>query len=237
MRAANKRESQAQIDERGRRANAAKRARRLAEMQADAMPVVEAGGGPRMVREVNAELVPPSPKGGIVEVLRARYLLRLIVGRELASMYAASLLGLAWSYVQPAMRFAIYYLVMGFILKLHDGFPYFALHLFTGIVFVHYFSETWSGGTRSIWQNRALVKKMRMPREIFPVASMVVAGYHTLPQILVLVVCCLFAGWHLTWTRRRRRHPRTAASWSRSRPRWRCSSPRSTCSTRTSRTS
>jgi len=200
MRAANKREAQAEIDERGRRANAAKRARRLAEMQADAMPVVEAGGGPRMVREVNAELVPPSPKGGIVEVMRARYLLRLIVGRELASMYAASLLGLAWSYVQPAMRFAIYYLVMGFILKLHDGFPYFALHLFTGIVFVHYFSETWSGGTRSIWQNRALVKKMRMPREIFPVASMVVAGYHTLPQILVLVVCCLFAGWHLTWT-------------------------------------
>jgi ABC-2 type transport system permease protein len=114
-------------------------------------------------------------------------------------MYAASLLGLAWSYVQPAMRFAIYYLVMGFILKLHEGFPYFALHLFTGIVFVHYFSETWSGGTRSIWLNRQLVKKMRMPREIFPVASMVVAAYHTLPQILVLVFCCLIAGWHLTW--------------------------------------
>jgi ABC-2 type transport system permease protein len=199
MKAANKRESQAQIDERGRRANAAKRARRLAEMQADAMPVVEAKGGPRIVREVDAELVPPAPKGGIREVLKERYLLRLIVGRELASMYAASLLGLAWSYVQPAMRFAIYYLVMGFILKLHDGFPYFALHLFTGIVFVHYFSETWSGGTRSIWMNRQLVQKMRMPREIFPVASMVVAAYHTLPQILVLVFCCLVAGWHLTW--------------------------------------
>ena len=49
---------------------------------------------------------------------------------------------------------------------------------------VHYFGETWSGGTRSIWQNKALVKKMRMPREIFPVASMLVAAYHTLPQLL-----------------------------------------------------
>ena len=63
MRAANKRESQAQIDERGRRANAAKRARRLAEMQADAMPVVEADGGPRIVRQVDAELVPPGSQG------------------------------------------------------------------------------------------------------------------------------------------------------------------------------
>ena len=40
-------------------------------------------------------------------------------------------------------------------------------------------------------RTRALVKKMRMPREIFPVASMVVAAYHTLPAVLVLVLCCL----------------------------------------------
>jgi ABC-2 type transport system permease protein len=115
-------------------------------------------------------------------------------------MYAASLLGLAWSYVQPAMRFGVYYLVMGFILKLHNGVPYFAIHLFTGIVVVHYFGETWNGGTRSIWQNKGLVQKMRMPREIFPVAAMLVAAYHTFPQILVLVAVCLISGWHLTWT-------------------------------------
>ena len=117
-----------------------------------------------------------------------------------AQMYAASLLGLLWSYIQPALRFAVYYVVMGFVLQLHKDTPYFAIHLFTGIVVVHYFGETWAGGTRSIWQNKALVKKMRMPREIFPVASMLVAAYHTLPQILLLVVACLFAGWHLTWT-------------------------------------
>jgi ABC-2 type transport system permease protein len=114
-------------------------------------------------------------------------------------MYAASLLGLAWSYVQPAMRFGVYYVVMGFILNLHDGVPFFAIHLFTGIVVVHYFGETWNGGTRSIWQNKGLVQKMRMPRELFPVAAMVVAAYHTLPQVLVLVLFCLIAGWHITW--------------------------------------
>ena len=200
MATADKRDQQAQIDERGRRENAAQRARRLAKKAADAMPVVKPVGGPRRTRVVSAELVSPAPRGGILETIQQPYLLRLIVSRQLAQMYAASLLGLLWSYIQPAMRFGIYYLVMGFILKLHDGFPYFALHLFTGIVVVHYFGETWSGGTRSLWSNKGLIQKNRMPREIFPVAAMLVAAYHTLPQLIVLVLCCVISGWHITWT-------------------------------------
>lgn len=193
MRAANKSDG-AELDEQKRR----RRTRRMLRNQADAMPVVEAEGE-KSVRVVDADLVEPAPRGGLLEVFQQPYLLRLLVSRQLAQQYAASLLGLAWSYVQPAMRFAVYYFVMGFILKLHDDVPYFALHLFTGIVVVHYFGETWNGGTRSIWANKGLVKRMRMPREIFPVASSLVAAYHTLPQVLVLVLFCLLSGWHLTW--------------------------------------
>jgi ABC-type polysaccharide/polyol phosphate export permease len=204
MRAANRRlpesEQPADAVEPKRSRSAARKARRMLEQQADSMPVVAPVDGPRSRRTVEAELVAPAPRGGLLEVLQQPYLLRLIVSRQLAQMYAASLLGLAWSYIQPAMRFAVYYFVMGFILNLHEGVPYFAIHLFTGIVCVHYFGETWNGGTRSIWSNKGLVQKMRMPREIFPVASMLVAAYHTFPQILVLVLFCLISGWHLTWT-------------------------------------
>lgn len=190
-----------QVDERGRRKNAAKRARAMMEKKANAMPVVPAPDGPRQVRVVDAELVDPSPHGGIVEVFQQHYLLRLIVGRQLAQQYAASLLGLLWSYIQPAMRFTVYFFVFGVVLKAHGGnTPNFALHLFAGMVFVHYFSETWSSGTRSVRSNRALLLKMRMPREIFPVASMVTALYHTGPQILILLVICLLVGWSISLT-------------------------------------
>ncbi|MCX6397031.1 MAG: ABC transporter permease [Propionibacteriales bacterium] len=189
------------VDERGRRRNAAKRARALMEKKANAMPVVEAPDGPRQVRVVEAELVDPAPHGGIAEVFQQRYLLKLIVQRQLAQMYAASVLGLLWSYIQPAMRFGVYFFVFGVVLKSHGGnTPNFALHLFAGMVFVHYFSETWSSGTRSVRQNRALLLKMRMPREIFPVASMVTAMYHTGPQILILLVICLIVGWGVSFT-------------------------------------
>jgi ABC-2 type transport system permease protein len=185
-------------DERGRRRNAAQRARALMAKKSDSMPVV-AAVGPQQARSVQAELVDPSPQGGIVEVFQQRYLLRLIVGRQLAQQYAASVLGLLWSYIQPAMRFGVYYFVFGVVLTTHAGTPNFALRLFAGMVFVHYFSETWGSGTRSVRQNRALLLKMRMPREIFPIASMIVALYHTGPQILILMVCCLFVGWHFSF--------------------------------------
>lgn len=203
MKAADKAEKSArrqrQIDEKGRRRNAAERARRLAERKADSMPVVAAYDGPQEERIVDAELADPAPRGGIAEVLQQTYLLRLIVVRQLAQMYAASLLGLLWSYIQPGLRFVVYFFVFGVVLP-HEGTPNFALHLFAGMVFVHYFTETWSGGTRSITQNRNLVMKMRVPREIFPVASMLVAAYHTGPQILILVAACAVVGWHFSVT-------------------------------------
>jgi len=200
VRAGNKsveRAKQPKIDDRGRRRNAARKARRLMEKKADSMPVVELRG-PKQERVVDADMVDPAPRGGLAEVFQQRYLLKLIVTRQLAQMYAASLLGLLWSYIQPALRFIVYFFVFGVVLKTHDGTPNFALHLFTGMVFVHYFTETWSGGTHSIWNNRALVLKMRVPREIFPVATMVVAAYHTGPQILILAVACALLGWHFS---------------------------------------
>jgi ABC-2 type transport system permease protein len=202
MRAANKdvakKPKRHQTDEHGRRRNAKRKARKLLEKKADSMPVVELEG-PRLERKVDAELVDPAPQGGIREVFRQRYLLRLIVGRQLAQMYAASLLGILWSYIQPGLRFVVYFFVFGVVLKnAHGGIPNFALHLFTGMVFVHYFTETWSGGTRSIWTNRALVLKMRVPREIFPVTAMMVAAYHTGPQVLILAISCAVIGWHFS---------------------------------------
>lgn len=190
---------QFEADERGRRKDAARRARALAEKNAAAMPVVAAPGGPRSVRIVDAEMTDPAPSGGIIEVFQQHYLLRLIVGRQLAQQYAASVLGLLWSYIQPALRFAVYFFVFGVVLKTHQGVPNFALRLFAGMVFVHYFTETWNGGTRSIWTNRNLVLKMRVPREIFPVSAMFVALYHTGPQVAILVLCCLFVGWHFSF--------------------------------------
>lgn len=187
-------------DESGRRKNAALRARRLADKKADAMPVVAASETPRQVRTVDAPLSAPAPTTGVLAVLRQPYMLRLLVRREIAKMYSASILGLFWSYIQPAIRFATYYLIFGVILNAHDDVANFAIHLFCGLVFTHFFGEVFGGSTRSIWSNRTLVQKMPIPREIFPISHVIVGFYHIFPQVLLLVFFCVLSGFSIDLT-------------------------------------
>ena len=144
---------------------------------------------------VEAPLSPPSSNAGLLDVFRRRYVLKLLVKRELCARYQGSLLGMLWSYVQPLVRFLMYYFVIGMVLGLDRGVENFGIHLFAGMVMVHYFTETFTAGTRSIVRNKAIVQKMAMPREMFPVASMIVSAYHTLPQMGILVVACALVGW------------------------------------------
>lgn len=141
-------------------------------------------------------LVAPSSSTGLLEVFRRRYLLRLLVRREIQARYAGSLFGLAWSYINPTVRFLTFYFVFGIVIGRGANLQNFAIHLFAGMVLVHYFTETVNSGTRSLIANKAVVQKMAMPREMFPMASMLVSLYHTLPQLVVLVIACLITG---TW--------------------------------------
>ena len=143
----------------------------------------------------DAPLAPPGAHAGLVDVFRRRYLLRLLVRKEIQARYQASVLGLLWSYVQPLVRFMMYFFVIGVVLGLHKNIPNFASHMFAGIVVVNYFTETFTSGTRAIVRNKAIVRKMAMPREMFPVAAVIVSAIHTFPQLLILFVACVSVGW------------------------------------------
>jgi ABC-2 type transport system permease protein len=143
----------------------------------------------------DAPLTEPGANQGLFEVFRRRYLLKLLVRREISARYSGSFLGLIWSYINPLSQLFIYWFVMGQILNLHKNVPNFAIHVFAGLIVVHFFTETFNAGTRSIVRNRQLVVKMALPREMFPVASMLVSLYHVLPQMVILTGVCLLNGW------------------------------------------
>jgi ABC-2 type transport system permease protein len=142
-----------------------------------------------------APLAPPSAHGGLIDVFRRRYLLKLLVQKEIQARYQGSVLGLLWSYVQPLVRFAMYFFVIGIVLGLHTSVPNYAIHIFSAIVMVHFFTENFTSGTRAIVRNKALVRKMAMPREMFPVAAVIVSAIHTFPQMLILFIGAVVTGW------------------------------------------
>lgn len=140
-------------------------------------------------------LTPPSRTSGVLEVFRKRYLLRLMVRREIKARYAGTVFGLAWSYINPFTRFLTFYAVFGLLLGRGLGLENFAIHLFSGMVLVTYFTESVTAGTRSLLSNKGVIAKMAMPRELFPVASMLVSLWHAIPQVIILVIACLVTGW------------------------------------------
>lgn len=139
--------------------------------------------------------VEPGRGAGLLDVLRRRYLVKLLVRKELRVRYQGSILGLFWSYLKPAVQFVVFYFAIGVFLGLSRNIDDFAVYLFSGIVAINYFSEAFGNATRSIVGNGALVKKIYLPRELFPVSSLWVAMVHLFPQVLVLIAGALIAGW------------------------------------------
>jgi ABC-2 type transport system permease protein len=137
----------------------------------------------------------PGRGNGILDVFRWRYLLRLLVRKGTATRYRNSILGWTWSYVKPAAQFAVYYFVMGVILGIHKDVENFAVYLFAGVVVINLFNEGFGNATTSIVDNGSLVKKIYLPRELFPIAAIIVAFIHFLPQVGVLLVVCIVVGW------------------------------------------
>ncbi|WP_151083109.1 ABC transporter permease [Nocardioides cynanchi] len=146
-------------------------------------------------RVVAAPLAAPWAEQGLLEVFRHRYILSLLVRREIAARYQGSVLGLVWSYVNPLTQFFIYYFVMGILFGRAQQTQAFAIHVFAGLIIVHFFIETMNAGTRSIVRNKSLVQKMAVPREMFPVASMLVSLFHVIPQVIILLIATLLFGW------------------------------------------
>ena len=130
--------------------------------------------------------------------------------------------GSFWSYVKPAVQFVVYFVGLGLVLR-QNAIGDYAVYLFGGLVVVTaLFGEAFGNATRSIVRNGALVSKIYLPRELFPVASVCVAAVHLLPQLVVLFVGALVAGWR----------PDVVAVFSPSSPAWRswrCSRSGSGC--------
>jgi ABC-2 type transport system permease protein len=141
----------------------------------------------------------PGRNLGLLDVFRRRYLLSLIVRKEIQIRYRGSVLGWMWSYVKPLVQFVVFYVAIGYFLGMNARVEFFPIYLLAGITIITFFNEAFSNGTRSLVDNAALIKKIYLPREMFPVSSMFIAAVNALPQIVVVIVIALFFGWTPTF--------------------------------------
>lgn len=138
--------------------------------------------------------------GSIGEIFSHRELLGLLVRRELKARYKDSSLGFLWSLIKPLTMLLIYYVAIGQFLGAARGIPQFAIFVFTGLTIWGLYSEIVSGGTMSIIGNAGLIKKVYLPREIFPLAATGSALFNFAVQFAVLIAATVVLGqFPLSW--------------------------------------
>jgi ABC-2 type transport system permease protein len=114
--------------------------------------------------------------------------------------FFGSVLGYAWSFMQPLMLFGVLYTVFSVLLDFSGNELYYPVALLLGIVFFSFFNEATSGAVRSLVTRENLVRKIEFPRLAVPLSTVLTACFHLVLNLLPVVLFLVASGGRPRWT-------------------------------------
>jgi ABC-2 type transport system permease protein len=122
----------------------------------------------------------------LYDIWDRRDVLRTLTERGLRHKYAGSVLGYAWSLLEPAMFIATYFLLLKIF---HRSYPMYPLFVGSTVLAWQWFNGTVLSSTSTLRQNSRLITSIALPREIYPLADVAMKTVEfalSLPIILVV---------------------------------------------------
>ena len=100
---------------------------------------------------------------------RYRYLLWNLVSRDFKLKYRRSVLGVVWSVLNPLLMCLVYWAVFSSLMDMRgSGIDNFAVFLMCGQLLFNFFNEATSTSMSSVLSAAPLLKKVYIPKYIFP---------------------------------------------------------------------
>ena len=132
----------------------------------------------------------------LAESLRYRGLLRNLLVRDLSVRYKNSILGFAWTLLNPILLMIVFTIV--FQVLLPSNIPHFAVFVLIGILSWNFCVGAVVASIHSIVGNGDLVRKVYFPREMLPLSAVLASLVHFLLAFSLVFLALPIAGIPLT---------------------------------------
>jgi lipopolysaccharide transport system permease protein len=137
-----------------------------------------------------------------LDLWRYRELFFVLAWRDVAVRYKQTIVGVAWSLLQPFLVMIIMTVVFGRLAGLHsDGSVPYAIMVFSGMLPWQFFANSLFTSGQSLTGNSSLISKVYFPRLIVPASTVVVAVIDFLLSLLILGSMMVFyrfmPSWHI----------------------------------------
>jgi len=134
----------------------------------------------------------------IKELWSYRELIRNLVIRDLKVRYRSSLLGVAWSWLNPLLMMIVYTLLFTVFLQ-NQSIAHYPVFVLCGLLPWNFFQDAIVQGTTSIVGNAHLIKKVYFPREILPLSVVLSSLINFLISLPVFFILAYATGARMTW--------------------------------------
>lgn len=128
----------------------------------------------------------------IENFLRYRTLLRELVVRDIKIKYKRSVLGILWSVLNPLLTMTVISIVFSQLFKFQI--ENFAVYLLNGLIVFNFLSESTNIAMTSILDNGQLIKKVYIPKYIFPLAKALSSSVNLFFSLIALLIIVLATG-------------------------------------------
>lgn len=105
------------------------------------------------------------------KIYQYRELLWNLTMREIKARYKQSILGYFWVILNPFFQMVVMSFVFSIVMRIpFQGVPY-SIFLYVGLLPWTLFANSLNSATNSLVSNASLIKKIALPRELFPMAT------------------------------------------------------------------
>ena len=125
------------------------------------------------------------------DLVRYRELFANLFRRDFQAKYRGSVLGVAWSLVNPLALMAVYLVVFGLLLKTSTKIVHYPLYLLVGIACWSFFGVSLQTAARSMIDSSELIKKVRFPRQLVAFSVVATQAVTFAVMLAILVVLAL----------------------------------------------